>query len=904
MKLKFTLLWAFLMLSTAQSLFAIDADIVVAQDGSGDFTTLQAAINAVPSNQSDRRTVIFIKNGLYNTEKLLIPSNKLNVTLIGESRDQTIISYHIYDCESPASGNKCPAEDAVLWTGDVIRTSATLTIMGAGFRAENLTIQNTAGPVGQALAITVQADKTVFVNCNILGYQDTIYLWTSGKRSYFKNCLVLGRTDYIYGAGIGFFDACEIRSFGGGYITAPSTPKSQAYGFVFSHCDITYTDGSPQPTNDGQKFRLGRPWHEYPKVAWLYCDMSGMINPEGWGDTWNMEYAATSTDLHLYEYMNTGAGADMSGRADWAGLRALTDEEANAYTAAAVLNGNDGWSPYEDEPLATTYEWDGGGADKSWMTAENWNPDGTPASAEVANVSGAVTVNANGGNFGADLNLKDGAELTITANSTVAYLAVEDGIISATSDVTLSGKIATKDTVIITTNANLTIDATLTGIHNIVKRGSGTLILTADNTDFSGAFIVEEGTLDAQSENSLGKAAVVVKSGSTLKVENDAAFFPESSLSVVPNATLDLSATVTLSEFYINGVLQAVGSYTAATNPSIISGTGSVVVGRPDTFLFSGGPWDNAANYTPALLPEEGETVLCEGEMETASTTNIANVIFVKNKGKLRLRGQHKSTGTLTFEGNQRISYATSGPGFALEAPIIIQDDINFEMSSGNADGSVMDLSGSIVGDATVTIKNTQSTTPNASYVLLHGNNSGFSGVWDLTTAPRNADGSTGIVGAGADAFGTAKIIAGNKNYIQFDHAECTSTANTVILNTGSKAIVNADVIVGSLTLGNTTYSSGVFTATTNPEFIEGSGSITLEANALQQPMLSPFTGHYKNGQIFIHGSASEVRIITMDGKLIHQKRITNNTADVMLHSGVYLLMNENNEVFKLAVTK
>ncbi|MCA1759191.1 MAG: hypothetical protein LC658_05430, partial [Bacteroidales bacterium] len=179
--------------STAQS-NPINADIIVATDGSGNFTTVQAAINAAPSN-SDRRTVIYIKRGLYNTEKLNVPGDKINITLVGESREETILSYHIYDC---ASG-KCPTEDAAKWTGDNIRTSATLTIQGDGFRVENMTIQNTAGPVGQAQAITVQADKCVFINVGFYGYQDTMYFWSTGKRSYFEGCLVVGRTDYIYG---------------------------------------------------------------------------------------------------------------------------------------------------------------------------------------------------------------------------------------------------------------------------------------------------------------------------------------------------------------------------------------------------------------------------------------------------------------------------------------------------------------------------------------------------------------------------------------------------------------------------------------------------------------------------------------------------------------------------------
>lgn len=320
------------------------ADLVVAQDGTGDYTTLQAAINAAPDN-GGKRFVIYIKNGKYDKEKLIIPKNKPNLTLRGEDRSATIISYHLYDCKSPDTGNKCPAESWALWKDNapLIRTSATLTIMADGCRLENLTLENTAGPVGQALALTVCGDRQIFRNCNILGYQDTIYLWTSGKRSYFENCLVVGRTDYIYGAGIAYFQSCEIRSWGGGWITAPSTPREQKYGFVFNECRFTYADRSPRPGDDGRPIAIGRPWHNYPKVAILNSVMCPQMHPEGWPTIWHMEYAPTNKDLHLYEYNNTGEGADMSRRAKWAGLRKLTDKEAKEYTRKKVLGNIKSW---------------------------------------------------------------------------------------------------------------------------------------------------------------------------------------------------------------------------------------------------------------------------------------------------------------------------------------------------------------------------------------------------------------------------------------------------------------------------------------------------------------------------------------------------------------------------------
>ncbi|MDP4210184.1 MAG: pectinesterase family protein [Bacteroidota bacterium] len=322
------------------------ADIVVALDGSGNYKSIQAAINAVPDNSS-KRFVILIKNGTYNTEKLIVPATKINLTIIGEDREKTIISYHIYDCQSPQSENKCPAESWALWKDnkDLSRTSATLTVLANDFHAENLTVSNTAGPVGQALALTLIGDRIIFANCNILGYQDTILLRKNGNRNYFTNCLVLGRTDYIYGGGIGYFSGCEIRSYGGGWVTAPSTPETQFYGFVFNHCKFTYAKNSPRKGDDGAPIAIGRPWHDYPKVTILNSDMCEQIHPEGWPTTWRMDYAATSDKLHLYEYNNTGKGADMSHRAKWAGLRALTDQEAADYSIEKVLNG---WNPEKE----------------------------------------------------------------------------------------------------------------------------------------------------------------------------------------------------------------------------------------------------------------------------------------------------------------------------------------------------------------------------------------------------------------------------------------------------------------------------------------------------------------------------------------------------------------------------
>ena len=317
-------------------------DAVVAADGSGDYTSLQAAIDAAP-DFSETRWVIFIKDGVYDQEKLLVPESKRNLTLRGESRRGTVVSYHMYDGPDIYAGARLPRESAMKWfRADpvLLKTSATLTVVGDGCRIEHLTLANTAGPVAQAQAIAQLGDRLFVSDCDITGYQDTMYLWKDGKRSYFENCLIVGRTDYIYGGAIAWFENCEIRSWGGGWITAPSTPREQPYGFVFHRCRFTYASGSPREGDDGRSIAIGRPWHNFPKVAILDSDYCDQMDPLGWPTDWGKPYVETSPDLHLYEYGNRGLRADMNGRAKWTGLRALTPAEAETFTVENVLGSD------------------------------------------------------------------------------------------------------------------------------------------------------------------------------------------------------------------------------------------------------------------------------------------------------------------------------------------------------------------------------------------------------------------------------------------------------------------------------------------------------------------------------------------------------------------------------------
>jgi autotransporter-associated beta strand protein len=847
----------------------VEADIVVAIDGSGDFTSLQEAINAAPSN-SDRTTVIYIKRGLYNTEKLIVPADKINLTLIGESREETVLSYHIYDCD----GGKCPAEDAALWTGDNILTSATLTVLADGFRAENMTIQNTAGPVGQAQAVTVRSDKCVFINVDFYGYQDTMYFWSDGKRSYFEGCLVVGRTDYIYGSGTVFFESCEIRSWGGGWITAPSTGQSQPYGFVFNNCLVSYALNSPRGGDDGQLVRFGRPWHNYPKVSWLNCEMTEKIHPQGWGDTWNMEYAATSDELHLYEYNNTGPGADMSGRADWAGIKELTFEEALNYTVQAVMAGGDDWDPSAEPPMIQNYNWTGNGTGNGWMVPENWDPVAVPASGELAVVDSSDLAEADGGTFVADLNLKNKAILEVTANSEATYISVSNATIQAAGAVTLDGKVATKDSIWFSGDGTLTLDAALIGVHHLTKNGTGTLVLNSDNSSFSGLIEIVEGSVEAAVSGSLGKSSVHVAGGANLTVGHDNAVYAKAKLEVITGSTLQLDADVTISEFYIDDVLQAIGEYNAASNPGLISGSGAIIIGRPDTFYFhrgANGNWDIAENFTPAILPETGETVIVEEEMETTSTVFTADLV-VQNGGRLRLRGDpsknHTCTGTIFMDEGTSFKYNTSGTGMYINAPVVINGNVSMVMESGNTGGSTMTLDGPVSGAYTLAALNNGKGTVNSGNLLLSGDNSGFTGTWDVTKYSTKYPTTEGYVttleGKSENAFGKGSIVVGLENKVLFSHSKAAGDSLVLTLNDDAKAVLTVDVLVDDFILNGTAQDSGEYSVANHPDFFEGNGKIVVGTPGGEPTeQLPAFPGAEGHGKYVTGGRGGQVIYVT-----------------------------------------
>lgn len=295
-------------------------DYVVAQDGSGDFFTVQEAVNAVPDFRKNVRTTILVRKGTYK-EKIIIPESKINISLIGE--DGTILTNDDFANKKNVFGENMGTSG-----------SSSCYIYAPDFYAENITFENSAGPVGQAVACFVSADRAYFKNCRFLGFQDTLYTYGKQSRQYYEDCYIEGTVDFIFGWSTAVFNRCRIHSKGDGYVTAPSTDKGKKYGYVFYDCRLT-------SDKEVAKVYLSRPWRPYAQAVFVRCELGKHILPEGWHNWGKRENEKT---VFYAEYESRGEGANPKARAAFS--RQL--KNLKGYEPVTVLAGDDGWNPVRD----------------------------------------------------------------------------------------------------------------------------------------------------------------------------------------------------------------------------------------------------------------------------------------------------------------------------------------------------------------------------------------------------------------------------------------------------------------------------------------------------------------------------------------------------------------------------
>ncbi len=282
-------------------------EITVAPDGSGDYTTLTDALEGIRAYM-DYRVTVNLRPGVYR-EKVVIPSWIENVEFVGAGADSTVISWGDY---------------ASLDNMGTFRTY-TVKVEGCDITFRNLTIENSAGEVGQAVALHTEGDRLKFDNCSFRGNQDTVFTGGRGSRLLFDNCYIEGTTDYIFGPSTALFRDCTLHSKRNSYITAASTPDTVMTGYVMYRCRLTAAEGV-------DKVYLGRPWRPYASTYFIDCEMGGHIVAAGWHNWRNPDNEKTA---RYGEYGSHGAGAEKADRVGWA--TALSPSEAARLSDPAVI---------------------------------------------------------------------------------------------------------------------------------------------------------------------------------------------------------------------------------------------------------------------------------------------------------------------------------------------------------------------------------------------------------------------------------------------------------------------------------------------------------------------------------------------------------------------------------------
>ena len=294
--------------------------LVVARDGTGQFRNIADAIEVCRAFMEYHK-VIYVKTGTYK-EKLVIPQWLTNIEICGEDRDNTVITYDDHaNIFLPATGK-----------GMGTFRTYTLKIQGSHITLKNITIENNAARLGQAVALHTEGDCLIFLNCRFLGHQDTIYTGNAKCRHYFKNCYIEGTTDFIFGPSTAWFEHCDIFCKANSYITAASTPQDVPYGYIFNNCRIT-------ADSNVSNVYLGRPWRDYGYTLFMNCELPIQICPEGWSH-WQKEREKTARYM---EYNNRGEGAATEKRVSWS--HQLSKKEASQITLKKIFALNDEWIP-------------------------------------------------------------------------------------------------------------------------------------------------------------------------------------------------------------------------------------------------------------------------------------------------------------------------------------------------------------------------------------------------------------------------------------------------------------------------------------------------------------------------------------------------------------------------------
>ncbi|CAN1129799.1 Probable pectinesterase/pectinesterase inhibitor 21 [Linum perenne] len=304
----------------------VKPDIVVAQDGSGQFKTVGEAVASIDQNNKKIPFVIHVKAGVYN-EQIIVPNYAAGLMMIGDGPTKTKIT-----------GKKNFNE------GTRTSDTATFAVLAPGFIAKDMGFENTAGAIGlQAVAYRSQSDNSVVFNCQFDGYQDTLY--PQSNRQFFRDCTISGTIDFIFGVARTVFQNCTIivrKPLPNQACIVTAEGRQDINGLSAIVIQNSHILGDPEylPVKDEVKAYLGRPWKDYSRTVIMHTEIDGMIAPEGW-IPW--EGGTGTNTLYYAEFENTGPGAVQTGRVTWPGIKHLTRKDAEGFTAKGIFTEGDEW---------------------------------------------------------------------------------------------------------------------------------------------------------------------------------------------------------------------------------------------------------------------------------------------------------------------------------------------------------------------------------------------------------------------------------------------------------------------------------------------------------------------------------------------------------------------------------
>jgi pectinesterase len=348
-------------------------DLVVAKDGTGNVTTVQAAFDKVPANNTKTYT-IFVKKGTYK-QKLKLAKGKNNVFLIGEDVATTILTFDDYSAK----------------VGSTSGSYSTL-IEADNFTAQNITFENTIdsrlsqySSNGQGVALNVTGDKVSFYDCMIKGFQDTFF--NSGKgRVYTKCSTIKGTTDFIFGSGVNIFEDCIIVNLKSSATTAASNKNANnTYNYLFLHCEL-------KAETSGLSCTLGRPWGAQARVVFFECIEGAHIKSDGWQNWSSADYSKTA---YFAEYNCSGPGYKPNNRISWS--HQLNATEASKYTVAKMFAKNANADSYSTDWLPSTPSGACGGQQSSVMSISITSPINNASFNAPANVTISANASITGG---------------------------------------------------------------------------------------------------------------------------------------------------------------------------------------------------------------------------------------------------------------------------------------------------------------------------------------------------------------------------------------------------------------------------------------------------------------------------------------------------------------------------